>query len=68
MSASISTTHATPETAPRDSLFNRDELIQFESDDQDAGRRIGKILSALFVYTIIAMSVAVWWTFRTVGH
>ncbi len=77
MSATMSTTHAEPETARRNddriaenwsSQFNRDELRQFESDDQDAGRRIGKILSALFVYTIVAMSVAVWWTFRTVVH
>lgn len=50
------------------SLFSREELRQFEADDAEAGRRIGKILSALFVYTLIAMSVATWWTFRIVGH
>lgn len=77
MSATMPTTHAAPETAHGhatqeaenwSSLFNRDELQQFDSDDQEAGRRIGKILSALFVYTLITMSIAVWWTFRTVGH
>lgn len=49
-------------------LFTRDELGQFAADDAQAGRIIGKILSALFIYTVIAMSVAIWWTFRAVGH
>ncbi len=47
-------------------LFSREELTQFEADDVQIMSRIGKILSALFVYTIIAMSVAIWWTLRTV--
>lgn len=50
------------------SLFDQEELRQFASDDAEAGRRIGKILAALFIYTIFAMSIAIWWTFRTVGH
>ena len=50
------------------SLFSREELSEFAADDAAAGRSIGKILSALFIYTLIAMSVATWWTFRTVGH
>lgn len=49
------------------SLFSREELTQFEADDVQIMSRIGKILSALFVYTVIAMSVAIWWTLRTVG-
>ena len=49
-------------------LFSRDELRQFAADDTAAGRSIGKILSALFIYTLIAMSVVIWWTLRTVGH
>lgn len=49
-------------------LFSGDELRQFAADDAEAGRRIGKILSALFIYTLLAMSVAVWWTLKTVGH
>lgn len=54
------------EEAP--SLFTREELRQFAADDAEAGRRIGKILAALFIYTIVAMSVAIWWSFRTIGH
>ena len=50
------------------SLFSREELCQFAADDADAGRHIGTILASLFIYTLIAMSVAMWWTFRTVGH
>lgn len=50
------------------SLFSREELTQFEADDIQIMSRIGKILSALFVYTVVVMSVAIWWTFRTVGH
>ena len=49
-------------------LFSRDELRQFAADDAAAGRSIGKILSALFIYTLIAMVVVIWWTLRTVGH
>ena len=55
-----------PQEAP--SLFTREELRQFAADDAEAGRRIGKILAALFIYTIVAMSVAIWWSFRTIGH
>lgn len=50
------------------SLFTREELRQFAADDAEAGGRIGKILSALFIYTLVAMSIVTWWTFRTVGH
>ena len=50
------------------SIFSREELREFAQDDAEAGRRIGKILASLFIYTVIAMSVAIWWTFQTVGH
>ena len=54
------------EEAP--SLFTREELRQFAAEDAEAGRRIGKILASLFIYTVIAMSIAIWWSFRTIGH
>lgn len=50
------------------SLFDAEELRQFATDDATAGGQIGKILAALFIYTVFAMSIAIWWTFRTVGH
>ena len=47
-------------------LFSPEEIRQFAADDEEAGRRIGKILATLFVYTVIAMSIVIWWTFRVV--
>lgn len=55
-----------PEEAP--SLFTREELRQFAADDAEAGGRIGKILASLFIYTVVAMSVVIWWSFRTIGY
>lgn len=46
--------------------FTREEIRQFEADDVEAGRNIGKILASLFVYTLIAMSIVTWWTFKVV--
>lgn len=56
------------QTTEDETLFARDELRQFSAEDAEAGRRIAKILAALFIYTLIAMSVVTWWTFRTVEH
>lgn len=54
-------------TAVEAPLFNRAELEQFDQDDQTAGRAIGKMLALFFFYTVIAMSLVVWWTIRAVG-
>lgn len=51
---------------PAESRFSREELRQFEADDVEAGRRIGKILTSLFVYTLIAMSVVIWWSLQVI--
>ena len=55
-----------PHHAEAQSHFSQEERRQFAADDADAGRHIGKILASLFIYTLIAMSIATWWTFRTV--
>ena len=82
MSLALPATHRTSDASPttrtrpandlgpddEPSLFSREELREFAVDDAAAGRSIGKILSALFIYTLLAMSVATWWTFLTVGH
>lgn len=52
------------EAAP---LFNQAELEQFDADDTVAGRAIGKMLSWFFLYTIIAMSIAAWWTYSAIN-
>lgn len=46
--------------------FTDEELSEFQSDDRTAGRSIAKILTMLFIYTMMAMSVVIWWTVRTV--
>ena len=47
---------------PHESLFSPAELQQFEADDVTAGSAIGKMLSWLFLYTVVAMSIVSWWT------
>ena len=47
-------------------LFDQAELRQFEADDIEAGRAIGKMLSILFIYTVIAMSIVALWTISTI--
>ncbi len=51
---------------PAEPRFSREELRQFEADDVEAGRRIGKILTSLFVYTLLAMSVVIWWSLQVI--
>jgi hypothetical protein len=48
-------------------LFCREEIRQFDSDDTEAGRRIGKILTTLFVYTLVAMSIVIWWSLSVIN-
>jgi len=48
-------------------LFSREEIRGFDSDDAEAGRRIGKILTTLFVYTLIAMSIVIWWSLSVIN-
>lgn len=45
-------------------LFSAVEIEQFDADDVTAGRAIGKMLSLLFLYTVLAMALVTWWTFR----
>ncbi len=57
-----------PDEVGVEQLFTNNELREFEADDAVAGRAIGKMLSILFIYTVIAMSVVVFWTFNSVGN
>jgi hypothetical protein len=59
--------HASHETTAADApLFSPAEVEQFAADDDMAGGAIGKMLSALFLYTIVAMSIAGWWTWSSI--
>jgi len=49
-----------------ESLFSPVEVEQFAADDVEAGGAIGKMLSALFLYTVLAMGISGWWTYNAV--
>ena len=49
-------------TAVPDKPFDLDEIAQFAADDVCVGGAIGKMLSTLFIYTIIVMSYIGWAT------
>ncbi len=51
-----------PATAVLENPFDRDEIAQFEADDVAAGAAIGKMLSLLFIYTVIVMAYVGWAT------
>ncbi|MDG2389908.1 MAG: hypothetical protein P8M30_11365 [Planctomycetaceae bacterium] len=58
------TAAAEPEHAePFDDHFRPADIDQFTAEDTVAGGAIGKMLTTLFLYTIIAMSISAWWTF-----
>jgi hypothetical protein len=59
----MSHTSSHQSSASTEDLFDKAELAQFVADDQSAGRSICKMLSALFIYTLIAMSTAATWTY-----
>ncbi|MDP7276582.1 MAG: hypothetical protein QF363_13960 [Planctomycetaceae bacterium] len=42
--------------------FSADDIQGFDADDKDAGRSIGIMLSLMFIYTVLAMSIVGVWT------
>ena len=42
--------------------FDQTDLAEFDAADISAGSSICKMLSILFIYTLIAMSCVAWWT------
>ena len=57
----MSDSHATESLA--EPLFTVAEVEQLTNDDAIAGRAIGKMLSALFLYTVFAMIIVSSWTY-----
>ena len=47
--------------------FEKSELAHFDKEDVTAGSAIGRMLAVIFLYTIFAMSIAGWWTFKAVS-
>ena len=58
--------HAAAPTEHAAELFSQVEIEQFGADDVTAGGAIGKMLSALFLYTVFAMGIAGWWTYSSI--
>jgi len=52
-----------PESGAPAAPFTREEITQFDHDDTLAGKAIGKLLAVIFLYTVVVMSLAAWWTF-----
>ena len=44
-------------------LFRPEEIREFDAEDAEAGRAIGKMLSLFFVYTVIVMALSTWFTY-----
>jgi len=59
-------THDAASALHEEPLFSPVEIEQFSADDVVAGSAIGKMLSALFLYTIVAMGIAGWWTYSSI--
>lgn len=53
-------------SATEEPLFTAVEIEQFEADDVVAGAAIGKMLSALFFYTVLVMTFVGWWTYTSI--
>ena len=54
------TPHSGPAAPELD--FEHDELEGFDADDVTAGRALCKMLSLFFLYTVIGMAIAGYWT------
>jgi len=59
--------HHVDHAAEEAPLFSAVEVEQFSADDVTAGGAIGKMLSALFLYTVIAMGISGWWTYSSIA-
>lgn len=60
--------HGEHHHAPPPPKFDEYEIEEFEADDNQAGSAIGKMLALFFLYTVIVMALAAWWTFRAVNN
>ena len=54
--------------ASTEPLFTVAEVEQLSNDDVTAGRTVGKMLTLMFLYTVLAMSLVSWWTVRSVAN
>ena len=50
-----------------DATFSREQIREFQADDAAAMGTIAKIMTTLFTYTVVIMSVVILWTFAVVS-
>lgn len=62
------TEHASSSSEPEVVPFSSADLKQFDADDAQAGRAIGKMLSLFFLYTVLAMSIAAYVTYSWITN
>jgi hypothetical protein len=56
-----------PVNGAPETLFSHEDLQAFDDDDVKAGGNIGRMLAILFVYTLVAMSIAGAWTWSSLA-
>lgn len=62
------TEHASTNTEAEAVPFSSADLKQFDADDAQAGRAIGKMLSLFFLYTVVAMSIVAYVTYSWITN
>ncbi|TWT56823.1 hypothetical protein KOR42_01780 [Thalassoglobus neptunius] len=58
MSEQVTSEQVTHSSEEVESPFGAEEIRQFDADDAEAGRAIGKLLTLFFLYTIVVMIVS----------
>ena len=58
------TTPVPPQAGPP--MIDADELSSLDGEDVQAGKVIAQLLCFFFLYTIVVMSIAAWWTWDSI--
>ena len=58
---------ATTDSVHEDAVFSKQQIREFHADDAAAMGTIARIMTALFTYTVVIMSVVILWTFAVVS-
>ncbi|MEW4489346.1 hypothetical protein AB1L42_14790 [Thalassoglobus sp. JC818] len=58
MSEQVTSEQVTHTSEDVESPFGPEEIRQFDADDAEAGRAIGKMLTLFFFYTVVVMIVS----------
>ncbi len=53
-------------SVPTSPPFGPEEQASLDQEDAEAGKLIGRLLSFLFLYTIVVTSLVAWWTWDAI--